>query len=560
MVAVELDLRPGQGLGMFELGLSLWTVLESLQQHKNLYPQVDVKFDTLSPTTSPIILHVRPHIDLLFSPKEQRLVLICLRKLRGGGGGGGLIVRYKEKTISSTPGLINGNGVVLRRGGVNNVFGPTYAGETMKFPGVWFAFDEDHSNETVGVANAGAEDRNQEVKRIIITQRGSGLGMDEPLDAVLSKGKEKNLLDDIVHSPAMNGEVKRVVVNLHEGITIHFHVPPSASTSVPPVTVRLGISTAEDLICDLGTPTRVHYKEDDRMAIHDSGRNASSSTHSELDFENEESDGYFYNYLQYGIDFLISGYSHVVQKIILHTNVPGTHLFQRYKRCPWEIADTHADSRVDVIGPTTSDPAIAVGDLLEVPELPIPKSSGGKKKGKKGGAQPQPIPTKDEVGELDFEIGGSNPRDPDARSPPLPDLPNDSERRVTFMDKIDAIKASLGQPGQAATPALSISPGSNTLLVSSKSKQGPRSVSSTNSQGSTPLRGTPSSSLPRQAMLGAAGLSTSPPTMVLDRLADLSQGAEGLVTLPGSTTQLMGFDGVVLEISGLGDVLSVMMF
>ncbi|KAG8963958.1 hypothetical protein FRC03_002389 [Tulasnella sp. 419] len=481
MVAVELDLRPGQGLGMFELGLSLWTVLESLQQHKNLYPQVDVKFDTLSPTTSPIILHVRPHIDLLFSPKEQRLVLICLRKLRGGGGGGGLIVRYKEKTISSTPGLINGNGVVLRRGGVNNVFGPTYAGETMKFPGVWFAFDEDHPKETVGVASGGAEDRNQEVKRIIITQRGSGLGMDEPLDAVLSKGKEKNLLDDIVHSPAMNGEVKRVVVNLHEGITIHFHVPPSASTSVPPVTVRLGISTAEDLICDLGTPTRVHYKEDDRMAIHDSERNASSCTHSELDFENEESDGYFYNYLQYGIDFLISGYSHVVQKIILHTNVPGTHLFQRYKRCPWEIADTHADSRVDVIGPTTSDP-------------------------------------------------------------------------------IDAIKASLGQPGQAATPALSISPGSNTLLVSSKSKQVPRSVSSTNSQGSTPLRGTPSSSLPRQAMLGAAGLSTSPPTMVLDRLADLSQGAEGLVTLPGSTTQLMGFDGVVLEISGLGDVLSVMMF
>ena len=29
----------------------------------------------------------------------------------------------------------------------------------------------------------------------------------------------------------------------------------------------------------------------------------------------------FYNYFQFGIDFLISGRTHVVQKIILHSNV-----------------------------------------------------------------------------------------------------------------------------------------------------------------------------------------------------------------------------------------------
>ena len=68
----------------------------------------------------------------------------------------------------------------------------------------------------------------------------------------------------------------------------------------------------------------------------------------------------FYNYFQHGIDFLISGTTHVVIKIVLHTNIvsssfphhhdhnlltarpparpqPGTPLFQRYKRCPWQI-------------------------------------------------------------------------------------------------------------------------------------------------------------------------------------------------------------------------------
>lgn len=31
----------------------------------------------------------------------------------------------------------------------------------------------------------------------------------------------------------------------------------------------------------------------------------------------------FYNYFQYGLDFLITGPEHIVTKIILHTNVVG---------------------------------------------------------------------------------------------------------------------------------------------------------------------------------------------------------------------------------------------
>ena len=68
----------------------------------------------------------------------------------------------------------------------------------------------------------------------------------------------------------------------------------------------------------------------------------------------------FYNYFDHGIDFLISDSTHIVKKIVLHTNIvsvaalttqllpitprkPGTPLFQRYKRCSWEIEGSPED-------------------------------------------------------------------------------------------------------------------------------------------------------------------------------------------------------------------------
>jgi len=66
--------------------------------------------------------------------------------------------------------------------------------------------------------------------------------------------------------------------------------------------------------------------------------------------DTEGSADYFYNYFQHGLDFLISGQTHTVRKIILHTNVPGTPLFQRYKRCPWELEANPEDDE-DVTPP-----------------------------------------------------------------------------------------------------------------------------------------------------------------------------------------------------------------
>ncbi|KAI0774220.1 UPF0183-domain-containing protein [Fomes fomentarius] len=270
---LELDLRPGSGLGMFEIGTSLWSVLDVLRGMQHFFPQVDVKYDPDSPTT-PIILHLRPHLDLLFSGYQQRLHTISVKKLRDQHPP--LTLTYKKASLSS-------NEEVLRRVGDGR--------ETLKSPAPH------------------ADDRQQEVKRIIITQKSVD-------------GGQRDVLDEVTECPVMVGELSRVVVKVHVGVILYFYPTGSAS-----IRVLLGSSTAQDLTSDLGPPLRIHYKEDDRMTIH------SRSGPAEVDANGD----YFYNYQQHGIDFLISGSTHTVKKIVLHSNVPGTPLFQRYKRCPWEI-------------------------------------------------------------------------------------------------------------------------------------------------------------------------------------------------------------------------------
>ncbi|KAJ3716350.1 hypothetical protein DFJ43DRAFT_1006877 [Lentinula guzmanii] len=320
---LDVEIRPGSGLGAFELGnvvlrifpysviqdcvgASLWNIIHMLRQMQHLFPQVEIKYDPDTSSTTPIILHLRPHLDLLFSGKHQRLRTICVRRLRDTSPP--VTLRYKDVVLSSAD-------EVLRRVGTSRTFGPTYPGDDLRYPGVWFGFEEDG----IGEGRKGAvyhEDRSQEVKRVLISQK--------EVDT-----EEGDALGEIAECPIMNGDIALAIAKVHDGVTLHFH--PSTST---PVHVRIGTTTAQDLAVILGPPLHVHYKEDDRMTIH-------SSLHDESDT------GYFYNYFQHGIDFYISGNTHTVQKIVLQSNVPGTPLFQVYKRCNWEIEGKPEDDEDD---------------------------------------------------------------------------------------------------------------------------------------------------------------------------------------------------------------------
>ncbi|KAF8812534.1 UPF0183-domain-containing protein [Phlegmacium glaucopus] len=305
---LEIDIRPGHGFGIFELGTSLWNLLETLRLNPHTYPQIDIKYDPDTSATTPIIIHIRPHIDLLFSGRQQRLHTICIRKLRDPHPP--VVIQYNNTVLSST-------NDVLRRVGVSRAFGPTYPGDELRYPGLWFSFEEDGIAEGLGVPLAG--DRMQEVKRILISQ-------------IEPDGKAQDALDEVNENAIMAGDLARAVVKVHEGVTLYFY-PTAASR---PLNIKIGQTTAQDLNLDLGPPLRIHYKEDKRMRIH-----------AARGVERDEETGYFYNYFQYGLDFLISETTHLVKKIVLHTNVPGTPLFQRYKRCNWEIEGKPEDDEDD---------------------------------------------------------------------------------------------------------------------------------------------------------------------------------------------------------------------
>jgi len=128
--------------------------------------------------------------------------------------------------------------------------------------------------------------------------------------------------------------------------------PSPNSQAVSPIELVLRKTTPQDVICELGAPQSMHWKEDDRLSIHSqSPSNVSSKG------------ALFYSYFALGFDLMFSGPSDpsnsennedgedgdtdsdeekenpVLLKVVLHNNVPGSALFGRYGRCCWVIGN-----------------------------------------------------------------------------------------------------------------------------------------------------------------------------------------------------------------------------
>jgi hypothetical protein len=250
MSKLDLELIPGQRLGPFALGTSLWSVLESLRQQQTAYPHISVSFDSSEPANSPILIHLRPYFDLLFTSSQQRLHTISVRLVDAEPP---LSLQYKATQLLSSE-------LPLRRVDVSRVFGPTYAGPTMKYPGIWFGFEEDPKSLP---KRQGVEDKTQEVKRIVLSQHTD----DQPAAV--------DPMDRITPCEAMEGDIIRVTAKLHSGISMRFH---SNNSHRPDIQVLLQKTTAQDLLASIGPPLRVHYKDDDRLAIHGSAKSGSQQS------------------------------------------------------------------------------------------------------------------------------------------------------------------------------------------------------------------------------------------------------------------------------------------
>lgn len=173
-------------------GESLWTTLGRVRSLSQLFPQVEVKYDPDASATTPIIVHIRPHLDLLYSGKGQRLHTICVRRLRDQSPP--VTLRYNDTVISS----LND---VLRRVVVSKTFGPTYPGDELRYPGLWFSFDEDSINEGSRPQAGSPVDKSQEVKRVFISHKSN-------------TGKGEDPLDEVKETPVMSEDISRAILKV----------------------------------------------------------------------------------------------------------------------------------------------------------------------------------------------------------------------------------------------------------------------------------------------------------------------------------------------------------
>nr|XP_019046369.1 hypothetical protein I302_05113 [Kwoniella bestiolae CBS 10118]OCF25299.1 hypothetical protein I302_05113 [Kwoniella bestiolae CBS 10118] len=280
------EVTPGEGVGIFQLGDNLWHALELIRTHKTEYPKVEVSWDVDSPHKSATTIHL-PHLTLYFppSPIYQLLSLITITLPSPSSNSSSSISPANQLELSYETEILSSAHMPLTRARVGRLMGPTFldkAGDKLDFPGITFILHSDN------LGDAGFGPREDVVHRIMVKP-----GEDEELQARLIS----------------------CVIQPNKGITLALdedHILP----------ITIGETTSQDLLLDLGAPLRKFWKEDDRLEKMWGG-----------DPHKENGKG-FWNYFQYGLDFLVSK-DGIVIKILCHSNIPGTPLFQRYARCPW---------------------------------------------------------------------------------------------------------------------------------------------------------------------------------------------------------------------------------
>ena len=98
---------------------------------------------------------------------------------------------------------------------------------------------------------------------------------------------------------------------------IRFNGRGEEDAAPPPIVV--GKSTVQDVLAELGPPTRTHLRE----TVEPPAVGSASD--------------YFFNYFSRGVDVLFDGNAHVVRSVVLRTNYPGHAAFDEYEKCHFVV-------------------------------------------------------------------------------------------------------------------------------------------------------------------------------------------------------------------------------
>eukprot|EP00164_Ancoracysta_twista_P000607 GFYU01000803.1.p1 GENE.GFYU01000803.1~~GFYU01000803.1.p1 ORF type:complete len:385 (+),score=88.50 GFYU01000803.1:285-1439(+) len=298
MVTLTEALTPSKGVGQFLLGLPISQAISYLQQNKKTTPRVEFLYSEENPLDGDMVMTLPDHgMRLRFEPVSQRLRLIEIFdvcKIR---------LSYSNKHFS-------GPSVPCTSVTIYQLFGPTYPGEydasarsyLLHYPGLTFVFDipEQYEHLYVDGTELPLEFPNGESPLATKIYVYHGTSLREPVVPTL---------------PQHEYYFEEVHVSLGEGITFCGRER-----------VLYFDSSEQDVLTELGPPSKVFYKEEDKMRIHAS----------DVDTAGGMTD-YFYNYFDLGVDILFDAHMHTVKKFTLHTNFPGHTEFNQYAKCNFKI-------------------------------------------------------------------------------------------------------------------------------------------------------------------------------------------------------------------------------
>ncbi|XP_078160931.1 PHAF1 protein At3g51130 [Carex rostrata] len=321
MGAITLDLRPGQGIGPFSLGMPISEAFAQIEHQPNIYDVVHVKYLDEEPLKLDMVISFPDHgFHLRFDPWSQRLRLIEIYDVKR------LQMRYATN-------LIGGPSTLATFVAVYALFGPTFPGiydsergiYTLFYPGLSFAFPipgqyTNFFNKGEVLAELPLEfpDGTTPVTCRVSIFDGSS-------DGKVGVGSS---MDKAVVPPLPTGSLYMEEVHAKLGDGIWFtvggqHIPFAASP--------------QDIWTELGRPCGIHQKQVDQMVIHSASDPRPRTT---------LCGDYFYNYFSRGIDILFDGQTHKIKKFVLHTNFPGHSDFNSYMKCNYVIYDAETEGAV----------------------------------------------------------------------------------------------------------------------------------------------------------------------------------------------------------------------
>ncbi|KAK9702919.1 hypothetical protein K7432_011010 [Basidiobolus ranarum] len=302
---LSLPLRPSKIAGKFVLGMPIGDAIQILKADSGQIPKVEFKYYDERPLEQDLVLNlVENGICLRFDPSSQRLKCVLIYKMRE------VRLSYEEHDFNSK---ITVPTFLL----VYKLFGPTHPGEfdekrseyTLHYPGISFVFPipdkHKHLYANGDMAMEFPDGTTPVCNRVYVYY---GPSWQESFPPPLPVGLNTDNKNAII--------VDCVLIDLNKRILLHH--PGDRKTRI-----EFYVTSAQDVITDLGQPGEIFYKEEDKMRIHshsETGKNLDSSFGAISD---DAPNDYFYNYFQHGFDLLFDAVTHRCKKIVLHCNFPG---------------------------------------------------------------------------------------------------------------------------------------------------------------------------------------------------------------------------------------------